>query len=338
MFEEYIQERPLVHFIFQLVVALVAAICIGVGLNFFLIPGDIFSSGTSGVAQIINFFADQIPYIGSFLTVGNLFFILNVPIIILSWMKLGRRFTLLTIVVVVLSTFATNLIPVLEITDNPLMNAIMGGVICGIGSGITIKFGMSCGGLDVVSLVLARINGSNVGALGFALNLLIILASGVLFDWEYALYTLISIYVLAKAIDGIHTSEQRHTAFIVTSQTDEVINAIFKAIVRGVTILEGQGGYRRDKRDVLMVVINRYEMYALQQAVKSVDELAFINFMPSTRVVGHFFSRDQQKAMKKQIKVVTDQEPIQDQPDKDQALWSGPMDFDQLYEQLTDED
>lgn len=337
MFEEYIQERPLLNFVFQLLVALTAAICIGVGLNFFLIPGNIFSAGTSGVAQIINFFADQIPYIGPFLSVGNLFFILNVPIIILSWLRLGRRFTLLTIVVVLLSSFATNLIPILEITDNPLMNAIMGGVICGIGSGITIKFGMSCGGLDVVSLVIARINGANVGALGFALNLLIIIASGILFDWEYALYTLISIFVLAKAIDAIHTSEQRHTAFVVTSQTDEVINAIFKAIVRGVTILEGQGGYRRDKRDVLMVVINRYEMYALQQAIKSVDELAFINIVPSTRVLGHFFSRDQQKAMKKQVKVGTDQASNQVQEDKDQDFWSAPMDFDQLYEQLSDD-
>lgn len=334
MFIDYIQKRPVLNFAFQIFIAIVAALSTAVGLNLFLVPGDIFSSGTTGIAQIINYFSDQIPVLGPLLTIGNLFLILNIPIIILSWVKLGKHFTVMTLLVVVLSMLATNAIPVIEVSANPLLNAIMGGAIAGIASGITIKYGMSCGGLDIISLVLSRITGSNVGSLGFAINLLIILASGLLFDWEYALYTLISIYVLSKTIDGIHTSEHRLTAFIVTNQTDDVVNAIYKSIVRGVTILQGQGGYSRDKRDVLMVVINRYEMFSLQNAVKQADDNAFVNIIHSTKVVGHFFTRDQQKAMKWQVKKV-EKEQQQDSDDNEGILTSN-LDFDQLYEQVPD--
>lgn len=338
MIIEYIQARPWLNVLFVLSVAILAALCIGVGLNLFLIPGNIFSSGTSGVAQIINYFAPNIPVIGQFLTVGNLFFIFNAPLVVLSWVKLGRQFTILTLLVVFLSTIATNMIPVTTVSENPLLNAIIGGVICGVGSGVSIKYGMSCGGLDIITLVMARMADMNVAFIGFVINFLIIIASGILYDWEYALYTLISIYALAKTIDGIHTNEQRITAFVVTNNTDDVVNAIYKSIVRGVTILEGQGGYSRDKREVLMVVINRYEMFALQQAVRTSDPAAFINFVRSTKVMGHFFSHDQQVAMKKQVQVVEDQTNSSvSSSGTDHGFFQLPLEFDQLYEQV-DED
>lgn len=333
MFEQYIQDRPLVRILFQVLIANMAAFLIAMGLNFFLIPGDIFSSGTSGIAQIINYFAPVIPVIGPFLTVGNLVFILNVPLLFLSWFKIGRDFTLLSLLVVFLSTVFTNIVPVIQVSTNPLLNGIMGGVICGLGSAVAIKFGLSCGGLDIVSLVLARVVNVNIGILGFAINSLIIFASGVLFEWENALYTLISIYVLANTIDSIHTSEQRLTALVVTNKMDEVVNAIYKSIVRGVTILDGQGGYLRDKRSVVMVVINRYELYALQQAVKHADDRAFINIVPSIKVVGHFFSRDQQRAMKKQVQTT---QPLSDSLMDNSHNYSYGLEFDQLYENVDD--
>ncbi|MGF3066117.1 YitT family protein [Facklamia sp. P12945] len=334
MIIEYIQQRPWLNFLFELTVALTAALCIGIGLKLFLMPGNIFSSGTSGLAQILNYFAVNIPVIGPYMTVGNIYFLFNIPIIILSWVKLGKQFTIWTLIVVFVSSLATNMIPLTVISSNPLLNAIIGGVICGIGSGITIKYGMSCGGLDIITLVISRATDMNVAFIGFAINSLIILASGLLYDWEFALYTLISIYALAKTIDAIHTNEQRLTALVVTNNTDEVVNAIYKSIVRGVTILEGQGGYSRDKRDVLMVVLNRYEMFPLEQAIRQTDPKAFINFIRSNKVVGHFFSRDQQKAMRKQVQV---DRPLEEESE-DFSFFNLPMEFDQLYDGIEHED
>ena len=143
--------------------------------------------------------------------------------------------------------------------------------------------------------------GMNVGSLSFIINLFVMAAAGLLFGWEFALYTLISIYVGSRVVDAIHTNEQVLTAFIVTNQTDEVIASIFKRIVRGATILEGQGGYSKDKRDVVMVVVNRYEIHDLQIAVTEADPNAFINMIQSTKVSGRFLSRDQQKSLRKEV-------------------------------------
>lgn len=301
MVEQFLQDKPFLYIAFQMFLAVVVSLALAISLNFFLIPGDIFSSGITGIAQIVGFFSEKDPLWGKILSVGNLMFLLNFPLVVVSWFRIGKNFTLLTLLVVVLSSVFINWIPVIQVSENPLLNGIMGGVVAGFGSGVAIRYGLSCGGMDIISILFNRLTGMNVGAIGFAINSLIIMASGLIFDWEFALYTLISIYVLSRMIDTIHTSDQRLTAFVVTDLADEVVDAIFKAIVRGATILDGKGGYSKDKREVIMVVINRYEMHALQLAVRSVDEDAFINIIQSTRVMGHFFTRDEQKDMKKQV-------------------------------------
>lgn len=312
MFDHYIEDRPGLNFAFQLLIGLLCAVSIAIALNLFLIPGDLFASGITGIAQIIDYFTSRMPALGSFFTVGNIYFMLNIPIIILAWIRLGKYFTLMTLYTVILTTVFTNLVPVYTVSTNPLLNAIMGGVINGVGSGIAIKYGISAGGLDIVTLIVSRATGLNVGSISFAINFFIISAAGMIFDWENALFTLISIYVLSRMVDTIHTNEQRLTAFIVTTETDDVVNAIYKAIVRGVTILEGKGGYSRDRRDVLMVVLNRYEMYALQKAVRSVDSNAFVNIIHSTKVSGQFYSRQEQQMMRKQVKVHDQEEQKKD--------------------------
>lgn len=303
LFDHYLQDRPGLNFAFQLFVGTLCAVSIAIALNIFLIPGDLFASGVTGIAQIIEFFTTRVPGLGSFFTVGTIYLILNLPIVILSWIRLGRYFTLMTLLIVVLTSLFTNWVPVYMVSTNPLLNAIMGGVINGFGSGIAIKYGISAGGLDIITLIVSRVTGMNVGSISFAINSLIIAAAGIIFDWENALFTLISIYVLSRMVDTIHTNEQRLTAFIVTKETDEVVNSIYKAIVRGVTILEGKGGYSRDRRDVLMVVLNRYEIFALQQAVRSADDNAFVNIIHSTKVVGQFYTRQEQLSMRKQVNV-----------------------------------
>lgn len=301
MINRFISEHPWANTVLQLVVVVFSALCFGVALNMFLIPGNIYSSGVTGVAQLITHFTNQTAF-GHILTTGNLFFLLNIPLLILSYYKLGRSFTMMTLLVVAASAIATNLVPTRGISENPLLNAITGGVISGLAGGLTIKVGMSGGGLDIITIVISKMTGMNVGAISFGLNLFIIAAAGTLFGWEYALFTLISIYVVSRMVDAIHTNDQRLTVFIVTNKTEEITNAIFKRIVRGVTVLEGQGGYSKDKRDILMIVITRYEMHDLQIAIAEADTNAFVNIIQSTKVSGTFLTRDQQKAMRKEVK------------------------------------
>lgn len=300
MLNRIISEKPWANTVLQIAAAIFASICFGFALNVFLIPGNIYSSGVTGIAQLLTVFTNQTQF-AAFLTTGTLNFILNVPLLILSYYRLGKNFTFMTLIVVAGISISANLFPVGGISENPLLNAITGGVVSGLGVGVTIKVGMSTGGTDIISIVISRMTGMNIGSLSFIINLFIMAAAGLLFGWEYALYTLISIYVSSRVVDSIHTNEQVLTTFIVTNQTEEVMASIFNKIVRGATILEGQGGYSKDKRDVVMVVINRYEIHDLQIAVAEADPNAFVNIIQSMKVSGRFLSRDQQKSLRKEV-------------------------------------
>ncbi|UUX34109.1 YitT family protein [Fundicoccus culcitae] len=302
MINQYLSNNPKANFVFQLIIALFSATCFGVALNMFYIPGNVYSSGVTGLAQLLAYFTQQTPF-GHILNTANLYFLLNVPLLILSWLKLGRHFTLMTILVVILTTIMTNVIPTVGVSQEPLLNAIIGGVISGIGAGTVIKYGMSGGGLDILTIYLSRVTSMNVGSLTFLINLIVIFGSGILFNWEVALFSLIAIYVSGRMIDTIHTNEQRLTVFIVTNNTTEMLRNIHQRLVRGVTILDGRGGYTGENRDVLMVVINRYELHSLQLIIAETDPKAFVNIIQSTKVIGHYLNKTQQLEMREEVRL-----------------------------------
>lgn len=299
MINKYLSEHPEANFFFQIFIAVISALIFGLSMKFFLIPGNIFSAGAPGLAQIINYFTRETALAAIF-TTGNLYFILNIPLIILAYLKLGKEFTVMTLIVVLFSSLATNLFPLTYVSQNPLINAVVGGVLTGLGTGITIKYGMSSGGFDILSLYLSKTFGWDVGMMTLLVNSIIIIGSGLLYNLETAIFTLITIFVTSRMIDAIHTGEQRLTAFIVTNDAAAVTASIRTRLIRGSTVIEARGGYTGDKRDLIMVVINRYELHDLQLAVLESDSKAFVNIIQSTKVLGQFLTKEQQKLMKSQ--------------------------------------
>ena len=301
MIKKVLSQYPALNILSQFFIILFSALCFAVSLNMFLIPGDIYSGGVTGISQLITYSLKQFTPFGNIIQTGTLNFLLNIPLLILSYMKLGRRFTILTVVVVAIMTGFTLIIPVQQVSANPLLNGIVAGALNGLGGGLTIKFGMSAGGIDIIALVINRLVQINVGSLSLLINSVVIVGAGILYSWEFALYTLISMYVTSRVVNSIHTNEQRLTAFIVTDKEDEVVKSIYDRIHRGITILDGRGGYSKKTRNTLMIVINRYELYDLEMAIGEADIHAFVNIIQSTRVNGNYLNRDQQNKLK-QIK------------------------------------
>lgn len=301
MIKKVLSQYPALNVVSQFFIILFSALCFAVSLNMFLIPGDIYSGGVTGISQLITYSLDQFTPFGNIIQTGTLNFLLNIPLLILSYMKLGRRFTILTVVVVAIMTGFTLIIPVQQVSSNPLLNGIVAGALNGLGGGLTIKFGMSAGGIDIIALVINRLVQINVGSLSLLINSVVIVGAGVLYSWEFALYTLISMYVTSRVVNSIHTNEQRLTAFIVTDKEDEVVKSVYGRIHRGITILDGRGGYSKKTRNTLMIVINRYELYDLEMAIGEADIHAFVNIIQSTRVNGNYLNRDQQNKLKQNI-------------------------------------
>ncbi|GAK05757.1 membrane protein [Geomicrobium sp. JCM 19037] len=254
------------------------------GLNFFLIPADVFASGLTGVAQFVN---ALIP-----ISTGVLLLVLNIPVAILGWIKVGRLFTFYSFLHVALTSFFLEIIPVQGLTGDIMLNAVFGGIIVAIGTSLPLRFGASAGGLDIIALVLARMSDRPVGAYFFMLNALIVVSAGFAFDWEQALFTLVSIYASSRIIDMVHTRHVKCTALIITKKADILRERIHEHLTRGITRMPAKGGFDASEKEVLMIVITRYELYTLRQITEEADPEAFTNIVPTTEILGSFRKDD----------------------------------------------
>lgn len=280
----------------KIFVIILTGITGAMGLNMFLIPAQVFSAGMNGIAQILATLLYS--HLSITIDTGLFIFLLNLPVFALGFWKLGKEATIFSFINVAVASAITMILPVYTVTDNPLMNAIVGGVLIGIGAGLSLKMGFTTGGMDIISLVLSRTTGNTVGKYIFALNSIIVAVAGFLFNWESALYTIISIYCMTQVIDALHTSHQKVTAMIITTNPDVVVQGIADQMVRGMTLLPSIGGYSKAEGRMIMMVITRYELYDLEQIVHSIDENAFMNIVPTQTVLGRFANEDEQRVFK----------------------------------------
>lgn len=274
-------------------VVIICALTSAMSLNFFLIPAKVMSAGMNGVAQIIVALGAE--HLGLHLSTGLFIFLLNIPVFALGFWKLGKDATIWSFVNVMAISLVTMIFPQGAVTDNILMNSLMGGVIVGIGAGLALKMGFTTGGMDILSLVLSKTTGNTVGKYMFILNGLIVVVAGFIFSWESALYTIICIYVMSYVVDMIHTSHQKLTVLIVTTKPDEVGKSISQRVFRGMTLLPSIGGYSGVESKTIMMVITRYELYDLEQAVLEADQNAFVNMLATQSIIGRFATQDEQR-------------------------------------------
>ncbi|BAQ10636.1 hypothetical protein OXB_2165 [Bacillus sp. OxB-1] len=270
----------------RIIAVVLGSFLVALSLNFFLINANVYASGFSGVAQLVS--SVLYDYFGITLSTGVLLLILNIPVVLLGWFKVGKGFTIYSIVSVAFMTLFLELLPVLSVSDDIILNAVAGGVLMGIGVGYTLKLGASTGGLDIIAMLLSRKKGKPIGTYFLILNGVIIILAGILYEPENALYTMLTLYVTTSAIDAIHTRHEKLTAMIVTNQADELQQAIHRTMVRGITILPAKGAYSKEDKHMLYVVITRYELYDLEKIIKEVDPKAFTNIVQTVGIFGFF--------------------------------------------------
>src|SRR3954471_6758680 len=180
-------------------IVILGALLNALAMNLFLIPANVYSSGFTGIAQLLSkVLSDYTPIQVS---MGFLLLLLNIPVAILGWRKIGKSFTIYSFISVVLSSLFLSMIPVKQVSHDILLNAVFGGVIQAVGGGITLKWGASTGGVDIIAMVLSRMKDKPIGPYMFIFNGIIIITAGFLFGWEKALYTLVTLYTSTRVID-----------------------------------------------------------------------------------------------------------------------------------------
>ncbi|SDB90255.1 Uncharacterized membrane-anchored protein YitT, contains DUF161 and DUF2179 domains [Pelagirhabdus alkalitolerans] len=264
----------------RILAILVGSLLIAFSFNYFLIPSGILSAGVSGLAILLSFVT---PF-----DTGLLNFVLNIPILILGYIKLGKDITVNTMIVVVALSILLSVIPSEQLADDLLLSSIFGGVIVGTGIGLILRYAGTSGGFDIIAILISQTTQLSVGLWLTAMNAVIVLISGIIFGAEIALYTMISIYITGRAIDTIHTNHIKLTMQIVTTEGEAIRKELIDTVYRGMTLSKGYGGYTMEEKDLLMMVVTRYETMLIKQIIRKHDPSAFINIYKTVDVDGEF--------------------------------------------------
>ncbi|WP_407272404.1 YitT family protein [Radiobacillus sp. PE A8.2] len=274
----------------RILIVIFGAFLNAVSLNLFLIGANVYASGFTGTSQLLS--SVFIDFFGIGISTGVILLILNIPVAILGWYKVGRGFTVYSFISVIFTTTFLTIIPVEQWSQDIILNAVFGGVLGGIGVGMTLKWGASTGGLDIIAMVLSRMKDQPIGKYFLIINSIIIALAGIIYEPENALYTLVALYVSTRVIDAIHTRHEKVTAMIVTRKADELQQAIHDTMVRGITILPARGAYSKVDKNMLYLVITRYELYDLERIVSEIDPNAFTNVVETAGIFGFFRRND----------------------------------------------
>ncbi|MGO2083829.1 YitT family protein [Vagococcus sp.] len=270
--------------------AIVNGILQAIALNLFWQPGHIYASGITGLGQIVVTLTENISNIK--LPMGVVLYCLNIPLFILAWFKISKKFTVFTMISVFMTSFFIQLIPVTTLSKDPIICAIFGGGICGLGVGLALRGGLSSGGLDIISVTIRKMTGKNVGSMNIIFNACIILTSAFLFGWPYAFYSAFSIFVNGKVVDMVYTRQKKMQIMIVTSEPEKVIDEVQKRVRRGITIINNaEGAYHRNQEKVLISVITRDQIPLLQLAMQESDPKAFVSIAENVTIMGNFYEQ-----------------------------------------------
>ena len=267
---------------------IVGCILISIGLNMFLGPHTIAPGGLSGLSVILSKVSG--------LSVSTIMLILGLPLIICSIKILGKKDSIKTLIGMLLLSFCINITtPLASITatNDVLLSAITGAIFLGLGLGIVFRVDGSTGGTDLIALMINKaIPSIPISKCLVCIDGLVVLSSGIVNqNLETGLYSAISLYIIVKMVDFIVAGFDYSKSFmIITNEEEALRNAIVNDIKRGITILEGKGGYTDNSKSILIVVVRKNQEIHLKKLIKKVDKNAFIIVSDVHEVFGEGFS------------------------------------------------
>ncbi len=267
---------------------ILGCLLLSIGLNMFLSPHTIAPGGLSGLSVVLSKVTG--------LSVSSIMLIIGIPLIFFSIKILGTRDAIKTLIGMLLLSFCIQLTSPLSnitVTDDVLLSAITGALLVGLALGIIFRVDGSTGGTDLIALMINRaIPSMSLSKCMTCIDGLVVISSGLINkNLETSLYSGISLYVIVKVVDIIVSGLDNSKSFmIITNQEEALRDAIVNDVKRGITILEGKGGYTDTTKSVLLVVVNKKQEIHLKKLIKKVDKDAFIIVSDVKEVFGQGFS------------------------------------------------
>ncbi|MCI1693906.1 YitT family protein [Aneurinibacillus aneurinilyticus] len=254
----------------RIIFIFLGSLLFSLGLEVFLVPNQIIDGGITGVSIMLAHLTG--------LKLGWFLFFLNLPFLFIGYKQIGKTFALSTLFgIAVMSVSTTLLHHVPEVTGDPLLAAVFGGIILGIGVGMVIRSGGSLDGTEIVAILFNKKVPFSVGEMVMFLNIFILGSAGFIFGWDRAMYSLIAYFIAFKMIDiTIQGLDESRSVWIISDKHREIGEALLARLGRGVTYLNGEGAYTGEDKKVIFCVITRLEEAKLKSIIEDIDESAFL--------------------------------------------------------------
>ena len=273
----------------KIICIIVASILYGFSISNFLHGAGLLAGGFTGVSllgqQVLLKFADiSIP-------LSVIYIPLNAVPALISFKFIGKRFTIYSLIMIVLSSTFADIIPNLHLTDDILLCAVFGGIINGVAIAICLLNNATSGGTDFISIFISEHYGKDAWDYILAGNIVVLLFSGLLFDWTGAMYSIILQFASTTVIQLLYRRYQKQTLFIITGKPEEVYSVIKECTNHDGTLFKGVGLYKGKERNMIYSVVSSDEIHRVISKIKKCDPKCFVNVMKSEEVMGNFYRR-----------------------------------------------
>ena len=273
----------------RIIIVCLAAVIMALNIKSFVRTGGLYPGGATGLTLLLQrmgelFFHVTIPY-----TIVNV--ALNAVPVYIGFRFIGKKFTLYSCLMIVVSGILTDMVPAWPVTEDILLITIFGGILQGVALGIALRGNASSGGTDFIAMWISQRTNQPAWNYILAMNAVMLVAAGYLFGWNAALYSIIFQFCSTQVINFVHTRYKRMTLFIVTSNPDIVIEEIQNSTHHGVTRLEGIGTYYGRPRTMLYTVVDSQNVKGLVTRIREIDQTSFVNVTKTESVEGKFYQR-----------------------------------------------
>lgn len=271
------------------ILVILASILMAVNLKSFVRTGGLIPGGFNGLTRLIQEVSVLLWNIEPPFSVVN--FILNAIPVVISFKFIGKKFTMYSCLMILLSGILTDIVPGFVLTTDPLLVAVFGGLLNAISISICLFAGATSGGTDFIAIFVSEKFGMDAWNYIFIGNVVILGVAGYLFGWEKALYSIIFQFTSTQVLNSMYRRYQKQTMLIITDKPQEIYESIRDITNHDATLIKGIGCYQKKECNILYSVVGRDEVRKVLNCVRSTDPAAFVNMLRTESLWGRFYQR-----------------------------------------------
>ena len=273
----------------RILIVLIASALMAFNIKSFVHAGDLFPGGVTGLTVLIQRLAEK--FLGLNLPYSPINLLLNAFPVYIGFRFVGKKFTLLSLLMIIASSFLTDILPEYTITEDLLLISVFGGILSGIAISLCLYADATSGGTDFIAIYLSQKRGMETWNLVLGFNVIILCIAGYFFGWEESLYSIIFQFVSTQTLHSLYRSYQKQTLFIVTHKPEQVYKAIHDVCHHGATVWNAKGTFSQQPMTMVYSIVSGADVKPALQAIKSADPDAFVNSIHTTEIRGHFYMK-----------------------------------------------